>query len=252
MRSKSAATPTATSRLSGRTEERGAASALEIAREHQCPFREKSQCLYLNGLLGWPHGYSLEDCDACWALGSVSSPEGLDHLHGVASHVVTEFSTPARISKLPRGVLVALTVKHASIDLDTFRVEASRASKARVIAPLWQRATSLVKALSSKFTSTLPPHDYALRHISCFGTTPDGVRVANPCPSLQESAGHFYCGACGCGTKWWAALDTLKLSFPELPCPRERPGFTPCSTSSTTAEAAATPPSAPATPGPSV
>jgi len=159
-------------------------------------------------------------------------------------------SEPAAVAKASRTVLVALTLKHQVLDLDTFRVEAGRTARARAIAPLWRRATAFFRALKSRFTSTLPPEEHALRHISCMGTTPDGVRVADPCPSLKEHEGHKYCGACGCGFQPWAAVDTVKLTFPDLQCPRDRPGFTPCSTSSTTGAAVATPPTGPGTPGP--
>jgi len=223
----------------------------ELAREHECPFREKKQCLYLNHALGWSHGYSLGDCDECWARGGASTREGLAHLKEVFDDVLTLMSSPGAVAKAPRPVLVALTLRHQTIDLETFRVEAGRTARARAIAPLWKRATSFFRALTSKFTSTLPAEEHALRHISCMGTTPDGVRVTDPCPSLKEHEGHQYCGACGCGFQKWAAVDTIKLTFPELSCPRDRPGFTPCSTSSTTAGAVASPPTSPGTPAPS-
>lgn len=199
----------------------------ETARSQECPFRERGSCIYLNQLLGWSTAFDIDGCDACWKLGGPSSHEGVEYLVAQSEKAVADVSTPANIAKLPRSVLVPLTLKHRAISLDTFKVEAARSATAHAVAPLWQRAGSLLGALKSKFTSTLSPEDHALRHISCMGTTPDGTRVADPCPSLKSHNDHFYCGACGCGFKWWAAVDTIKLSFPQLPCPRNRPGFTP-------------------------
>lgn len=222
-----------------------------MARAQECPFRERGGCVYLNQLLGWSTSLDLPACDACWRLGGASTRESVDLLVKYSEKAVADVSAPAAIAKLPRSVLVPLTLKHRAIPLEVFRVEAARSAAAHAVAPLWKRAWSLLGALKSKFTSTLPPEDHALRHISCLGTTPDGVRVADPCPSLKTHKDHKYCGACGCGFQPWAAVDTIKLTFPELSCPRNRPGFLPCNTPSIIAEDAASPTTAPATPAPS-
>lgn len=207
-----------------------AATALdprEIAREQECPFREGKSCLYLNQVLGWRNLLDIDSCDRCWSQGSASSDEGLKYLQETAVDAIKQLSSPSNIPKLGRAVLVPLTIRHGAISVETFRVEAARAASAHRVGPLWKRAWSFLGSLKSVFTSSLSSEEHALRHISCMGTTPAGDRVADPCPSLSTHKGHFYCGACGCGYRPWAAVDTLKLSFPQLPCPRNRPGFTP-------------------------
>lgn len=93
----------------------------------------------------------------------------------------------------------------------------------------WEQATSFAKSIASRGITQDKACDeetYRKRVLSCFGVGMDGEKLRDPCPSLigDETEG-YYCGDCGCGQKPLARLDTAKLRFPYLECPRRRDGF---------------------------
>lgn len=87
----------------------------------------------------------------------------------------------------------------------------------------FQAAADFAAAIKSRGLSDRRV-DLSLRVIrdqSCF---------AEPCPSvrLAEDGVHHFCAACGCGDREIAHLDGddyPKLDYPDLKCPRRRPGF---------------------------
>jgi hypothetical protein len=115
---------------------------------------------------------------------------------------------------------------------------------AKVLAS-WSAAFSYGRALGSSTTlkgvktRRVAPERRALRVLSCFGDQAGGVAR---CPSLAFSPNNqfHYCNDCECGEREEARLsgigstderpildgnEYLKLDFPELECPRKRPGF---------------------------
>lgn len=224
--------------LRGRVE---AQLARENERMLECRCRCNGSCILVDGLLGWHHGMPIEDCDTCFGLGGEHSDEAASFRSLHAAAVVGALTNQAMHSptKPPRGVLVALTVKHRTISEARFAAPDIQASLRAPIGwvsvkPLWERAESLLASLWSKWRTDIDRDTREKRQISCWGTNLVGTPVTLPCHMLREKDGHAYCGACGCGTNPIARLgstekkgigEPTKLDFPKLECPLQKPGF---------------------------
>lgn len=90
--------------------------------------------------------------------------------------------------------------------------------------PPVSRVRSFVRALWSRLGGKTEDAVYSQRWLSCTGLSPDGKQIQEPCPALKSVGGKKYCGECGCRTSPISELNT-KLTFPQLECPRRRPGF---------------------------
>lgn len=210
----------------------------ELQRIKECDSRtHQSGCVRVNRYMGWTHGFPIEDCDRCWEAGP-DTPEGEQARQAAADYHASELKKMLGTGKLRREVAVALTLFHTD-DADRSKVQKSsgykwdvrRETEWAAAKPSWERARSLGKALLGRLTGQhATDAEWDQRHVSCFGTTRDGLYVQAACPSLTRSAkeGHHYCNACGCGDTELARLDGEaypKLRYKYLECPRRRPGF---------------------------
>lgn len=217
----------------------------QLERENQrmleCRCRSNGSCILVDGMLGWHHGMPIEDCDTCLGLGGEHSDEAASFRSMHAMAVVGALTRQTLYSsvKPPRGVMVALTVKHRAISEDRFAApDIQAALRAPIgwvsVKPLWERAESLMSSLWSKWRRVIDRNTREKRQISCWGTDLVGTPVTTACHMLREKDGHFYCGACGCGANPIARLGSVerrgvgeptKLDFPKLECPLQKPGF---------------------------
>lgn len=208
--------------------------APEEKRREQCPFRSRNRtCELINSALGWRHGVDLEDCDRCWEAGGPDSSGGSTVRKAIVDEQVRSWKQPHKIARASRPVLIGLTINHMTPEERSKLLGDRQASfnfrseeEWERVKPTWKKALSLGKSLLSKAWKPVSKETHEERHISCFGTTPQGIYVQPPCPSLSKSrhAGRHYCNACGCGDQPLALLDS-KITYPHLECPRQRPGF---------------------------
>lgn len=194
----------------------------------ECPQRskagDKSVCNLISGRVGWRCVVSQKTCEECLA----ATPEVAALVRERAASRVIEGAKRSFKSQEPT-VSRILAERHmgaeglsllADIEIDPYRTPKSGWARVK---QTWQDAQDFVAAMKSrglddkKVELTVK----GVRHDSCFG---------EPCPSLRlsDDGVHHYCGACGCGDSSLALLDSdgySKLDYPELKCPRRRPGF---------------------------
>jgi len=186
--------------------------------------------------LGWKHGCSMEVCDQCYLLGGYGSKEG-DAFRKEKEDRIRAKMIAVKGNGNPDAMKALLTwtgitpEQKLSIEgqPDYEFLKERKKTWAKVL-PTWEMAEAFVKSMLSKGI-TGKKVDLTIkgaRHVSCFGTTLDGVRREDPCPSLMRGSNFYFCGACGCGEVEIARLGGegyTKLDYPYLECPRKRNGF---------------------------
>lgn len=177
-------------------------------------------------MCGWRAVVSSATCQACTEQGR-DAPEGARIRQAAAERVVAGASK--RVEAQAPTVLRVLAEKHGSPEartvLDYAEVDPYATPKLgwEKVKGTFQAAADFAAAIKSRGLSDRRV-DLSLRVIrdqSCF---------AEPCPSvrLAEDGVHHFCAACGCGDREIAHLDGddyPKLDYPDLKCPRRRPGF---------------------------
>lgn len=204
-----------------------------VERMEQCVYRNTHSCALIDLDLGFGSGLDWDTCDRCWNAGGIDG--GDEHRDRFVRDKVAYWKRPENIKRANRQILVPLTVKHMDpAERKKLLPEDSRFSlradlEWTKVKPSWQKAHSFLRSILSKgFTGKVATDEqFKQRHVSCFGTTPEGIYVQSPCPSLAKSKdqGRHYCNACGCGDRSIAHLDSKLMRFPHLECPRKRPGF---------------------------
>lgn len=223
----------------------GPSVAAERLRETQCGFRRSGCCDLLNIRLGWRHGCPLPDCDRCYALGQ-TTPEAEEHRERLAVRWLA--FVKKNVSKANLDIIRVLIRDHLTPEETKALANdpeipwaLSRTTRWAAVSSTWDMADSWIRAISSrgltgKRTSLTIK---GRRHVSCTGNTPEGSRVSDPCPALRPSSDgrSFFCSECGCGDKPSARITSVppspppetlpyeKLDYPDLMCPRGRPGF---------------------------
>lgn len=174
----------------------------------------------LSARLGWPVGVGTDVCARC------AGPTDLTFLTREGAAI--DAQALALGHRAPASVLIGLSRRYPNHTSPTLIQEKVRVVEgwARV-KDGWRLAQSFAKSLASK--ALMDPISLPLleqRHTSCNGTTLDGQITSAPCEYRQASKekGRYYCGACGCGDRDIARLDT-KLLYPYLECPKGAPGF---------------------------
>jgi len=205
----------------------------------ECKYRNPHSCALINAELGWEHGCPESVCRECLSKEGPDSPSSSDFRTRITLEWVQ--SVRSNLHAATEEHLKALVQRHLTREESLKMMEdpevqwALRKVKAWAEArPTWEMALSFGKALLSRgFTGTKVDITVkGQRHVSCFGETLEGKKVQEPCPSLALSRDgtHHYCNACGCGDKGMTTLDPdgdgySKLDYPQLMCPRQRPGF---------------------------
>lgn len=207
----------------------------ETKRKEECPQRASGSCHLVNGEIGWVHGMGRKTCDECFALGGEKGGEEFrtgkvkewieyvkKNLHGADRHIL----------KVVKEKYMKAEEFEAAMSNPEVVFAAHRAEAWANVKPTWEMAESFIRSMMSR---GLAGNKVELtvkgeRHVSCFGTTLEGERVQEPCPSLMKSDDgvHHYCNACKCGDKKLARLDEKpfdKLDYPYLECAREMRGF---------------------------
>lgn len=185
----------------------------------QCPARtSKKGCILLNLKLGWENLLAKEKCDVCWKLGGPPSPSAHDFLDLEARRIVDWAKHPENARRLPREVLVPLTIKHLDPEETrklegTITLSMARDSRWPSVSSSWKKAGSFALSLLSSMVTKVDKDTLLLRRLSC-----------ETCPARETDGEHSYCGVCGCGKKKMARLDR-KLEYPYLRCPLGKPGF---------------------------
>lgn len=214
----------------------------EKKRESQCSFRRAGCCDIVNATLGWRHGMPLDHCDRCWNAGGPENGGG--PVRDSIAMAYRDFAL-ANIRSANREIITVLLRDHMTPEeVQAFRNDpeynwiVSRESRWAMVSSSWDLAESFVRSVASRgFTGRRVDLTVkGRRHVSCTGTTLEGVRVSDPCPALvssQKNPGSSYCNECRCGDRsiaWITKPQTdptsvTKLDFPFLECPRGRPGF---------------------------